>query len=204
VLVVCADVPRRRENLESLVAGISARVRTADGRPCEGLALASWDELAAAPDLAAPFEHVVAFDPPAWPGGEALIASLPGPDGAFGHLAWGAAEVEFALKVARQSLDMRAELVALYRDLRAAGPVEGERLAALLRGGGAHPRSPADAARLVRVLSEVGLVSIEPGPRCRLLDAGRTELERSPTYMAALERYAVARACLERAATRAA
>jgi hypothetical protein len=47
-------------------------------------------------------------------------------------------------------------------------------------------------------------VAIEPGPRCRLLDAGRTELERSPTYMAALERYAVARACLVRAATRAA
>jgi hypothetical protein len=56
----------------------------------------------------------------------------------------------------------------------------------------------------VRVLSEVGLVAIEPGPSLRLLDAHRTELERSPTYTSALERYAMARAYLERAVTRAA
>ena len=50
------------------------------------------------------------------------------------------------------------------------------------------------------VLSEVGLVAIEPGPSLRMLEARRTELERSPTYMSALERYAMARAYLERAA----
>jgi hypothetical protein len=50
----------------------------------------------------------------------------------------------------------------------------------------------------------VGLVAVEAGPSCRLLDAHRTELERSPTYMHALERYAMARAYLERTATRAA
>jgi single-stranded-DNA-specific exonuclease len=205
VLVVCADVSRRRDGLESLVAGIAARVRTADGSPRAGLAIASWDELAAAPEIAAPFHHLVALDPPAWPGGETLLANAPGPEqGAFAHLVWGAAEVEFALSIARRSLDMRAELVAVYRDLREAGPIEGARLAALLQGDGAHPRSPAHAARLVRVLAEVGLVAVEPGPSCRLLDARRTELERSPTYMGALERYTMARAFLERAATRAA
>jgi single-stranded-DNA-specific exonuclease len=205
VLVLCADVPRRREGLETLVAGIAARVRTAEGQPCEGLAIASWDELAAAPAIAAPFEHLVALDPPALPGGEALAAAAPGPaGGAFVHLAWGAAEVEFALTVAQRSLDMRQELVALYKDLRAVGPCSGERLAAVLQGSGPHPRSATQAARLVRVLSEVGLVALEPGPSMRLLDAHRTELERSPTYMAALERYAMARAYLERAATRAA
>jgi single-stranded-DNA-specific exonuclease len=205
VLVLCADVSRRRDGLESLVAGIGARVRTGDGPACEALALASWDELAATPEIAAPFEHVIALDPPAWPGGEALIASAPGPEGgAFAHLAWGAAEVEFALTVARRSLDMREELVALYKELRAAGPVAGERLASVLHGEHGHPRSPAHAARLVRVLAEVGLVAVEPGPSCRLLDAHRTELERSPTYMHALERYAMARAYLERTATRAA
>jgi single-stranded-DNA-specific exonuclease len=205
VLVLCADVPRRRAGLESLVAGIASRVRTTDGRPCEGLALASWDEIAAEPGIAAPFEHVVAFDPPAWPGGEQLIASLPGPPaGAFAHLAWGVAEVEFALSVAARSLDMRAELVSLYKDLRAAGSCDGERLAAVLQGPGPHPRSATHCARLVRVLAEVGLVALEPGPSCRLLDAHRTELERSPTYMSALEQYAMARAYLERAVTRAA
>jgi single-stranded-DNA-specific exonuclease len=205
VLVLCADVPRRRDGLDALVAGIAARVRTADGQPCDGLALASWDELAATPGIAEPFEHLVALDPPAWPGGEALLTSLPGPgQAAFAHLAWGAAEIEFALSVARGSLDMRQELVALYKELRAAGPIAGVELETVLKGSGPYPRSAAHCARLVRVLTEVGLVSVEPGPTCRLLDAHRTELERSPTYMDALERYAMARAYLERATTRAA
>jgi single-stranded-DNA-specific exonuclease len=206
VLVLCADVPRRRGGLEALVAGVAARVRTADGRPGESLAIASWDEFQAAPEIAAPFEHLVALDPPAWPGGEALLAAAPGPEGrAFAHLAWGVAEVEFALSMAQRSLDMREELVALYKELRAAGGHSGgERLAAALQGHGPHPRSATHCARLVRVLSEVGLVAIEPGPSLRMLDAHRTELERSPTYMSALERYAMARAYLERAVTRAA
>jgi hypothetical protein len=195
VLVVCADVSRRRDGLESLVAGISARVRTADGSPCEGLAIASWDELETDPELAAPYEHVIALDPPALPAGEALLAQGSG----FAHLAWGQAEVEFALQVAKCNYDMRDDLVALYRSLRA-----GVELKQALRGEGAHPRSPIQAARLVRVLTEVGLVAVEPGPVLRLLDAGRTELERSPTYMAALERYAVARGYLQGAAARAA
>ena len=144
---------------------------------------------------------MIAFDPPAWPGGESLLASLPG--NGFAHMAWGAAEVEFALTVAERTLDMRAELVALYKELRAAAPLSGEALARTLQGPGPHPRSAAHAARLVTVLSEVGLVAVEPGPSLRLLDAHRTELERSPTYMQALERYAMARAHLERA-TRAA
>jgi single-stranded-DNA-specific exonuclease len=197
VLVLCADVSRRREGLESLVAGIAARVRMEDGRPCEQVAIACWDELEAERALAQPYDHVVALDPPAWPGGEALLANASG--SGFAHLAWSESEVEFALSVARRSLDMRGELVALYKELRAAGAVAGEQLAAALEGSGAHPRSPEHAARLVTVLSEVGLVAIEPGPSLRMLEAHRTALERSPTYMKALERYAMARAYLERA-----
>src|SRR5439155_5720390 len=54
VLGVCADVSLRRGGLEQLVAGIAARVRSAD---CGALALASWDELAADPRLAEPYAH---------------------------------------------------------------------------------------------------------------------------------------------------
>jgi single-stranded-DNA-specific exonuclease len=198
VLVVCADVSRRLDGLESLVAGIAARVRTSDSRPCEGLAVASWPELESDPALAEPYMHLVALDPPAWPGGETLLANAPGTG--FAHLVWGEAEVEFALAVARRSLDMRAELIAFYKELRAAGPLAGDQLASVLQGPGPHPRTPAHAARLAAVLSEVGLVAIEPGPSLRMLEARRTELERSPTYMKALERYAMARAYLERAA----
>ncbi len=128
------------------------------------------------------YAHVVALDPPAWPGGEAAPREPARPSG-FAHLAWGPAEVEFALTVAERTLDMRAELVALYKELRAAAPLSGGALGTTLQGPGAHPRSAAHAARLVAVLTEVGLVAIEPGPTFRLLDAHRTELERSPTYM---------------------
>src|SRR5205085_8820734 len=134
VLVVCADVSRRLDGLESLVAGITARVRTSDGRPCEGLAVAAWSELEVEPALAEPYDHVVAFDPPAWPAGETLIANAPGHG--FAHLAWGQGEVEFALSVAERSLDMRVELVALYKEMRGAGPLAGDRLATLLQGSG--------------------------------------------------------------------
>jgi hypothetical protein len=68
----------------------------------------------------------------------------------------------------------------------------------VLQGSGPHPRTAACAARLVKVLAEVGLVAVEPGPALRLLEARRTELERSATYMKALERFAMARAYLER------
>jgi hypothetical protein len=145
---------------------------------------------------------VVALDPPAWPAGETLLANASG--SGFAHLVWGEAEVEFALSVARRSLDMRAELVALYKELRSGGALAGEPLTAVLQGPGAHSRTPDQAARLVTVLSEVGLLAIEPGPSLQMLEAHRTELERSPTYMKALERYAMARAYLERAAVRAA
>src|SRR5206468_10543029 len=119
-----------------------------DGRPCEGLAVASWSELEADPSLAEPYVHLVALDPPAWPAGETLLANAPGTG--FAHLAWGEAEVEFALSVARRSLDMRGELVAMYKELTAAGePLTGDRLAGLLEGPGPHPRTPAHAARLV-------------------------------------------------------
>ena len=59
VLVAVADVPRRRAGLEAVVAGLS------DGP----MPVVSWAALAARPELARGFEHLVALDPPpaAWP-----------------------------------------------------------------------------------------------------------------------------------------
>jgi single-stranded-DNA-specific exonuclease len=204
VLVVCADSGRRRESVEAIIGGIAASVRLESSEPCENLGIADWEALAADPRIAERYEHLLALDPPASPHGAELLVSLPAASGAgFAHLAWGAAEVEFALAVARRSLDMREELVALYRELRAAGTCSGEALAAVLRGSGAHPRPARHAAALVRVLAEVDLLAVEHGPHaitCRLRPAGRTQLERSPSYLAALERYAVARGYLGGAA----
>ena len=65
----------------------------------------------------------VALDPP--PAGDP--ASLPGRG--FAHLAWGPAEIEFALAVWRAELDLRPALVVAYRALRDANrPLGGEEL----------------------------------------------------------------------------
>jgi single-stranded-DNA-specific exonuclease len=78
---------------------------------------------------------------------------------------------------------LRPSLVALYRSLRLRGRVSGEELEQLLRGTGPHPRSPALAGRLIRVLAELELVSLEPElPALVVRSATPTELERSPAY----------------------
>ena len=191
VLVACADVSRRRAGLERLVAGLSPLDDT--GRERTELRLAAWSELADRPSLASPFPHLVALDPPA--GEQPLDAAkrAPGPDEAsFLHLVWGPHEVEFALAAARAELDLRTALADVYRALRRAGTAEGDALEALLRGDGAHPRTPVQCARLLTVLGELGLVALErtdDGRRsCRAVASRRTSLDRSPTYRYGLRR----------------
>jgi hypothetical protein len=155
----------------------------------------SWEVLAADPSVAREFTHLIALDPPSAPAARDLLAAAPSPPDGFAHLAWGAAEAEFALGIARRDLDLRPTVAAIYRELRDAGPCAGRQLEAVLRGPG---RPPALAARAMRVLTELGLVAFEPavagGYSARVLDAGRTELERSPTFRACTERLAAATA----------
>jgi single-stranded-DNA-specific exonuclease len=195
VAIVCADVERRRRGIEEVVAGIAGAV---GGECAECPALVSWDTLAADPSLAREFAHLIALDPPATPAARDLLAAAPSPPGGFAHLAWGAAEAEFALGIARRDLELRPTVAAVYRELRDAGPCAGRQLETVLRGDAAHPRPPALAARAVRVLVELGLIAFEPaaagGYSARVLEAGRTELERSPTYRACAERLAEATA----------
>jgi single-stranded-DNA-specific exonuclease len=170
VLVVCADVSRRREALGRVIGGLG------------DAALVTWQTLSTRPELAERFLHVVALDPPLSPTGMELLRGLP--SAGFVHLAWGEPEVEFALAHAGAELDLRPALAELYRGLRDAdGSAEGAQLEVLLAGSGAHPRSPAMAARLLTVLLELELASYDAG-RCTLLGADRVELERSAIYVA--------------------
>jgi single-stranded-DNA-specific exonuclease len=180
VLLVCADASRRRAGLEKALGGLCRASRPAP------LSAVSWPALHAAPDLARPFPHLVAVDPPPTATGEVLLAEAPSEhDGALAHLAWGAPEAGFTLAAARAELDLEATLRLLYRELRGAGEVAGAALEALLRGDGAHPRSTATCVRLLSVLAELGLVEVgfaTGGPACRLGTGERTSLERSATY----------------------
>jgi single-stranded-DNA-specific exonuclease len=176
VLALCADVPRR-------IDGLTARVG--------GFALCSHAALARDPALAARFEHIVVLDPPASAEQDArLRAGGRAGTVACTHVAWGPAELRFAQQIHESEYGLRASLVPLYRALRDHGGAAGEELERLLRGDGSHGRSAALAARLVGVLEELGLVSLDRElSALRVLDAERTELERSARYRAANASY---------------
>ncbi len=177
VLVVVADVSRRRAGLEQMVAGMAV----------EALPIVSWEGLGASPDLATGFAHVVALDPPPIEAGMALLAGADGSGAAVAHLAWGEPERAFALACWRDRLALRPALIEVWRALDAGGALEGQALAAALRGDGQHSRDARHCARLVRVLSDLGLGSYDigaTGPRLSRGEARRTELDRSIAYRA--------------------
>ncbi|MCL2420064.1 MAG: DHHA1 domain-containing protein, partial [Conexibacteraceae bacterium] len=166
VLVVSANTPRR-------LAALSRRRG--------GFALISHDQLEDEPEIAADFEHIVILDPPATRAQDGITKHGAG----YTHLAWGEAELRFAQQMHESEYALRTSLVALYRALRDRKRVAGEELEHLLRGDGSHPRSARLAGRLLRVFTELGLVSLDPDlPALALADLQPTELERSAAYRA--------------------
>ena len=212
VLGICADVSRRHE-----LAGRADPARFGGGalallcgRCCGdlaesarsvldagGLALADWAALARDPGFAAGFEHVVLVDPPPFVDLEAAIAAAAG----YVHIAWDA-EPGFALKVHEAEWGLRPALGAIYRGLRdAESPLAGEPLAALLAGGGPHPRSAEQVGRCLRVLEELEVVAWAPdGGEAALgvVSSEPTQLERSGAYAAYTARLEEGRRFLSR------
>jgi single-stranded-DNA-specific exonuclease len=171
VLAVCADVGRR-------LAGLRERAGH--------FALISHDALARSPELAAAFPHVVVLDPPTGARADRVIRAGHG----FTHLAWSDAELRFAMQMHELEYQLRGSLVTLYRGLRLSGRVAGEELERLLRGDGPHGRPARLAGRLVRVLSELGLVSLDRDlPAMAIASEQRTDLESSPAFRAYAHRY---------------
>ena len=169
VLVVVADLRRRRETLERLVAGMAAGP----------LAVAEWEALAANRGAAASAVHLVALDPPPVKGGIARLAGAPGA-GAV-HLAWGDAERSFALAAWTERLTLRPALADVWRALETVGELAGGDLDAALAGSGRYPRDTRTQARMIRVLGELDLATWSDGRLVRG-NGARTELERSAAH----------------------
>ncbi len=185
VLAVCADVPRR-------LAGLSQRIG--------GFALTSYYALERRPEIGDGFEQIVALDPPACASGNAVLHESV----RFTHLAWGPPELRFAEQMHELEYGLRASLVALYRSLRTRERVAGEEFEHLLRGDGPHGRPPRLAARLVKVLAELELVSLDRDlPALAIAGTAPTSLERSPAYRAYATRYEDGRRFLSSANLRA-
>ncbi len=171
VLAVSADAPRRQ-------GGLAARAG--------GFALISYHALARDPGLGERYAQVVALDPPADAESKATLRAGSG----FTHLAWGEPELRFAQQMHELEYGLRASLVALYRNLRLRGRAAGEELEHLLRGDGPHGRPARLAARLIRILAELELVSLDRDlPALAIAGAAPTALERSPAYRVYAQRY---------------
>jgi single-stranded-DNA-specific exonuclease len=171
VLAVCADVGRRLDGLSTRIGGFG---------------LISHHALESAPEVAARYSHVVVLDPPA----AAFHAALEGGGRGYTHLAWGDAELRFAQQMHELEYGLRASLVALYRDLRSRDRVAGEEFERLLRGNGPHGRPARLAGRLIRVLAELELVSLDRDlPALAVAAAAQTALERSPAFRVYAKRY---------------
>ncbi|MDX6719965.1 MAG: single-stranded-DNA-specific exonuclease [Solirubrobacteraceae bacterium] len=181
VLVVAADAILRARHLAPILGGFE---------------LCSHAALERDPGLARRDAHVVVLDPPAGP-----VRAR----GTMTHLAWGPAELRFAEHIHERQYDLRAALTATYRVLRDAGGAAGEELEALLRGDSEAPRPAVLAGRLVRVLVELHLVSLDPDSRTLTVPrAERTALERSAAYRAYQQRYEDGRTWLNRETAKAA
>ena len=166
------DADRLRERLDRLRQSGS------------GLVVADWAALSREPRVFEGAKHAVLVDPPPFPELEAAVARGPG----YLHVAWGDAEIEFALRVHDAEWDLGPALRTTYLALRErGGEVGGDELVDVLAGGGAHPRTPEVAARCVRVLVELGLAACEldgGDRRLRVVSSQGTELERSRAYVA--------------------
>ena len=167
VLLVVADVDRRRAGLEALLAGLDP----------DGAQVCGWSAVASARCEG----HLLAVDPPPVPAGLDVLRAVPG-DGLV-QLAWGEPEREFAMAHWRSQLDLRPPLIELWRAITAAGALEGAELEGMLRGVGAYPRSGALCGRLLRVLEELGLAEVD-GRSLRATAGARTDLDHSMAHRA--------------------
>jgi single-stranded-DNA-specific exonuclease len=161
LLVVVADAPARERHLSDRLGGFS---------------LCSHAALQRDRALAARFRNVVVLDPPAGAGGRRVDG-----DRTFRtYMAWGPAELRFAVHTHEREYGLRSSLAAGYRALRDRGTVAGRELEALLRG---EAPSPEAAGRLLLVLTEVGLVALDREREAvTLTERGRVSLEQSAAY----------------------
>ncbi len=164
ILVICANTPRRLGALASRRGGF---------------ALISHDAILDEPEIAADYQHIVVLDPPT----NRVQDGISRLGSGYTHLAWGEAELRFAQQIHELEYGLRASLVTLYRALRERGRVAGEELERLLRGDGSHARSARLSGRMLRVFTELELISLDPDlPALAIASAQPTELERSTAY----------------------
>ncbi|MBE0429445.1 MAG: single-stranded-DNA-specific exonuclease RecJ [Thermoleophilia bacterium] len=208
LLLLAADVPRRRRlvldrlplanlGLERvLMAGSRCGLGALKKRSLElengGPAIMLADFVTALQaGLTSCFEHVIFLDPPPH---RAIFDSVAAnsPE-AWIHLFYCSDEVQFTGKVIEHEYSIRAPLTKVYKQLRTqkAHPLS-DATERLLLSGGKYLRQPTLVARCLKVLEELGLLSVEEKegePILILLESGKIDLSESSTYRVAQSFY---------------
>jgi hypothetical protein len=173
---VVAGLVATGESVLVLVADVPAR-EAALAQRVGGFQLMSWralERIGGATDAT----HVVALDPPPH-SSQLAVATV---------LAWGESELQFSVHVHEHLHALREPLAAAYRALRGGGG-----MLDALPGAAGKPMHPVLAARVVRVLDELGLVALDGGRAPVVTGAPRRDLEDSATFRAAEARLAQGR-----------
>jgi single-stranded-DNA-specific exonuclease len=180
IAATITELVRGCESVLVVCAAAAERARHLDGR-LGGFALCSHDALERGAVDTGAFEHIVILDPPL--GDAALVRASAGTATQYTHLAWGQPELRFAVHIYEQEYGLRDSLAACYRTLRDRDEVAGGELEAVLRESQPRPRSPEHGGRLLRVLAELGLVTVDrersalsPGQKSAVT------LEQSPAF----------------------
>ena len=166
LLVLCADAAARHRHLSGRLGGFS---------------LASYAALERGAATTHGYRHILLLDPPA---GDAqhVRAAGSGPRSRT-VMAWGPAELRFAEHIHEREYGLRDPLAACYRTLRDRGGAAGQDLEAALRGDGPQQRSPELVGRLLRVLTEIGLIELDlERAAVAVTERRRVSLESSPAY----------------------
>ena len=192
VLVLTADVSRRRplltrDVLSPQLGRTSAYVQAACvGRLDEVTAgpdvvLAGYDVVAARPQAAAAFEHVVLLDPPLTRRlFAAVTATAPR---AWVHALWGPAEAGFAARVAASELELDAVMRRAWRTLAAAaGGVFDEALEQELLRGEPFLRPVGTLSAALRALREAGLLQVQGDSYHLVRPQDKVDVTRTATH----------------------
>ena len=157
-LLVTRDAHRLRRRFEGLRVGVD---------------IASFSSLRADPGLAAPYDHLVAVDPPLAEADARLLEA--GRSTQFSHLAWSRAELRSIIDELQREQDLRAAMVDVYRAARQRPDAP---VAEIIAAG--DPDRPAELCVLIAgVLEEIGVAEITRDGSLVLLDGAEADLERS-------------------------
>ena len=187
VVVVVADVERRRERLTRLAQPARFNVRGAaiaserHAAPARRQTLRQLAELEPSHLVIADhgsLEHVldsdlmidviVVFDPPMLDAHRDLLAEAAAPL----HLTFGAGEQRFAHDALRAALDVRATFGATWKLLRDGGPLSVHELRLTPIGAALQLHSPGALVYAIRSLIERGHVSVDADGRLAAVQAG--------------------------------